>query len=156
MSYDPNVIDPNHPLEPSSFFHYMGSTGIDQPYFSGMPVATMEQFYQAIKARLVYELTGEGRLNPELDDDFLLNVTGGHGQDYGDDPLANPRQERRGRPRLTEEEKQKRADLRRLQKVDPVETKVEDGELAEAVEVVIDEQGLTRLDREQMEVSYGH
>ena len=103
MSYHPDNIDSSDPLNPEgSFFRFMGVTGIQQPYYAGVPVATIEQFYQAIKLRLVYELIQEGLISPDTLEDFSGD---GSSEDAG---IDSDSKRRPGRPRLTEEEKRPR------------------------------------------------
>ena len=117
--YHPDNIDPSNPIDPNgSFFNYFGDTGIAQPYFSGKACVTLEQFYQAIKARMFYELIQEGGFNPSAKIDRLLNLS-------GDDETLNEMKEiendedkpRRGRPRLSDMEKHLRLELRKLNSV---------------------------------------
>ena len=108
MSYHPDNIDSSDPLNPEgSFFRFMGVTGIQQPYYAGVPVATIEQFYQAIKLRLVYELIQEGLISPDTLEDFSGD---GSSEDAG---IDSDSKRRPGRPRLTEEEKRLRAEQRK-------------------------------------------
>jgi hypothetical protein len=137
--YHPDNIDTSNPLNPEgSFFHYLGPCGLAQPYYTGLPTATLEQFYQAIKARLVYELVQSGHLNPDILLDFTGDMPVYGVDDEDDEPRENESAEEaekrtRGRPRLTDAEKQERAAQRAKQRelkaagvsVEPVGAKAE-------------------------------
>ena len=69
-------VNPNEPLAPESLFHFCGDTLIDRPYDIPIPKPTLEQLYQAIKARLCYELgfhLYEENDNPDFDFDPFAN-----------------------------------------------------------------------------------
>ena len=115
MAYAPNNIDPADPLHPDgSFFHFMGATAIAQPYYVGVPCATLEQLYQAFKARLMYELNLEEPNALNTSDKVEL------GEDLDSDDVELPdvvnlteSPKPRGRPRLTEAEREARITERR-------------------------------------------
>jgi hypothetical protein len=66
-------IDPNNPTGVESFFHYYGTTGVQFNGYVNLPGYTVEQLYQAFKARILEEISDFSNL---WDDDLPFELDG--------------------------------------------------------------------------------